>query len=518
MTATPSSDPESDPESDPLSAREPVPAPSPGPVGPHPWLRLDQRMLLVQPAQELVRFLPVLLGLVIFGSATGGPWALIGIAIPVALGVARYLTTSFRITGDRVELRRGVVERHLLSTPLDRVRTVDLTASPIHRMLGLSTVRIGTGTASTAADERIDLDGIPTPQAEALRSRLLEAAPGDVPDHTAPEPATLVVARFSPGWLAYAPFTSGGLAVAGALVAVTTQVVPGVEIDTTESAPPYLEWWWAFALVAVLLIGALTVIAYAAAYWGMTVTRTGTDAPWRIRRGLFTTRETSIDPDRLSGVTLREPLPLRWARGARLQAIVTGIRAGAGNDQAPGATVVPPAPRTVAQGVASTLLAAPDVVRRPLTGHGPRATTRRYTRALIPAGLLAAAAVATAALTGTWWLLAAAPVLLVGAAGLARDRARNLGHLLSEGLLTSRSGSVTRRRDVLATEHVIGWTFRASWFQRRAGLTEATATIAGGDQRVTVLDVPESTALTLARTATPGLLEDFVAATPRARA
>ena len=76
-------------------------------------------MLLVHPIRELIRFLPVLIGLFVAGSASGGMetrWQLLGIAVPVALGAVRYLTTSFRITGERVELRRGLVSRHLLST------------------------------------------------------------------------------------------------------------------------------------------------------------------------------------------------------------------------------------------------------------------------------------------------------------------------------------------------------------------------------------------------------------------
>ena len=59
----------------------------------------------------------------------GEPWQLLGVAIPMALGLLRYLTTSFRITGGRIELQRGLLNRHVLSTPLDRVRTVDLTSS-----------------------------------------------------------------------------------------------------------------------------------------------------------------------------------------------------------------------------------------------------------------------------------------------------------------------------------------------------------------------------------------------------
>ena len=46
------------------------------------------------------------------------------------IGLVRYWTTRFRIPDDRIELERGLFSRHSVSTPLDRVRTVDLTASP----------------------------------------------------------------------------------------------------------------------------------------------------------------------------------------------------------------------------------------------------------------------------------------------------------------------------------------------------------------------------------------------------
>ena len=69
----------------------------------------------------------------------------------------------------------------MLSTPVDRVRTVDLTSSPIHRLLGLTTVRVGTGTGSTSEDERLDLDGLPVQQARALRQALLAPAPRVTP-------------------------------------------------------------------------------------------------------------------------------------------------------------------------------------------------------------------------------------------------------------------------------------------------------------------------------------------------
>ncbi len=109
--------------------------------------------------------------------------------IPITLGLLRYLTTRFRIAQGRVELRRGLLNRHVLSTPLDRVRTVDVTASLIHRVLGLATVRIGTGTASTDSDERLDLDGLPADRARELRAELLHVAPVAQGDAGPPEGA-----------------------------------------------------------------------------------------------------------------------------------------------------------------------------------------------------------------------------------------------------------------------------------------------------------------------------------------
>ena len=58
---------------------------------------------------------------------------------------------------------------------------------------------------------------------------------------------------------------------------------------------------------------------------------------------------------------------------------------------------------------------------------------------------------------------------------------------------------------------MIGWNLRATWFQRRVGLTDLVATTAGGRQSVRVLDLPADDAVALAREAQPGLLEQFLA-------
>ena len=62
---------------------------------------------------------------------------------------------------------------------------------------------------------------------------------------------------------------------------------------------------------------------------------------------------------------------------------------------------------------------------------------------------------------------------------------------------------------MLEVDHVIGWNFPATWFQRRAGLTTLVATTAGGSQSVPVLDIPEDLAVALAERALPDLVSQF---------
>lgn len=481
---------------------------------PVPWRRLDPRMLLVYPVRELVRFLPALLALFLAGTAAGRTqwWHGLGIAIPVALGLLRYLTTRFRITETRVELRRGLVDRHLLSTPLDRVRTVDVTASLTHRVLGLTTVRIGTGTASTDDQDHLDLDGLPAEQAHRLRTELLRL--GDVGDD-APPPDRVVV-ELDPAWVRFAPLTTTGLVLAGGALGVAAQAFNTFggfdDLDAGGLLAGVARWsvWLAVPVGALLLaavVSALAIGGYVVANWGFTLTHTGPErrGAWHLRRGLLTTRETTVDDERVGGVSVAAPLALRAARGARISAIVTGL----GHDRSGSALLAPPCPRPVVDRVAAEVLGTAEPVRARLVPHGPRARRRRYVRAVGPvvAALAVVVALVLADVLGRWWL--ATVLALPAALLLARDRATALGHALVDRHLVARSGSLDRRRETLAVRSVIGWNLRSSWFQRRAGLTTLVATTAGGRQAVTVLDVPVGTAVQLAHDAMPDLVRQF---------
>ncbi|TYL52011.1 PH domain-containing protein [Nocardioides sp. BGMRC 2183] len=501
-----------------------APDPAPAPVAPTPWLRLDPRMLLLQPLTELARFLPALIPLLLFGTASGfGPWAIVGVAAPLALGVARYLTTSYRIVEGRIELRRGVLQRRTTSARLERVRTVDMTATLGHRVLGVSKLVIGTGTGGAGDEDDLELDGLARDRAAELRTSLLERpgraegageAPrsGEEAPGSAAEPdvrsAPVVAARFSPRWLLYAPFTSAGFIAAAALIGFFAQAFPSAEIDLgvdNGDVPRLGVILVVLALVAVLIAATLLVIGgYLFLNWGFTLSRLS--GSWQVRRGLTTTRETSLDVDRVAGVSVAEGAALRIAHGARLSAIVTGLGSG-GSDSA---ILVPPAPGAVVRDAAAAVLGSAAPVAAELRPHGPAAVRRRWTRALtatLPVHLLVVAAIL--AFDATPFLLGISVASLAVAALLAHDRSRGLGHGWIAGYVVMRSGSLARRRTALGGGHVIGWTVRESWFQRRVGLVTLTATTAGGSGRTEVDDIPTSAAYRLAEEATPGLLGQF---------
>lgn len=476
------------------------------------WHRLDRRMLLVHPVRDLVRFLPALLAILVFrrSSDSGGWWGLIGVVIPIVLGLSRYLTTSYRITSSRIEVRHGLLNKRVLSAPLDRVRTVDLTASPIHRALGLVTLRIGTGQSGAKGEERLALDGLAAPAAASLRERLLHLTPSAGTDPDAVADDRRVVLTLDLGWVRFAPLTSAGVVIAGAALGVVAQSIHTFEltpsVDLSRLAHLGLALLIVLGLAAVLVgICVLAVIGYLLTNFGFQLSHTRSDRAWHLRRGLFTTRETSLDDARISGVSIGEPLGLRLAGGARLSAIVTGFD----RKQQGSSVLVPPAPRGEVDRVAVEVLGTAGPVTTGLTGHGPRARRRRWTRAMVPAGIVAAAAL-LASYAVSWSLVVIVPAVLAVGAFLAHDRWQGLGHALVDRHLVARSGSLDRRREALHTPSVIGWNLRATWFQRRVGLTDLVATTAGGRQHVRVLDLDENGATALAARATPGLLEPFL--------
>lgn len=482
-----------------------------------PWQRLDPRMLLVHPVTELIRFLPLVLGLLVFGS-TGGDfnwWQLLGVAVPVALGLGRYATTTYRIVPGQIELRRGLLSKNITTASLDRVRTVELTAPLIHRALGLARVRIGTGAgAGVTGANTLDLDSLPRADAQTLRSRLLHRVVSEETE-TAPAVDERIV-DLDLAWVRFAPLTTSGLVIAlGALAAgsqffdrLLNEALEGADVTARIEELPLALTIVLATFAAVAAISLLSIAGYLVANWGFSLSRDAADRTFHMRRGLFTSRETSIDRDRLRGLEIHQPLGLRLAGGGRLSAIVTGLS----RSESSATTIVPPAPRSVVVEVGENVLGENGPFRVSLVMHGPRARQRRYVRALLGATVpIAVTGVAGVVLDLPWWVAVAVAVpVLLAALALATDRYRRLGHALTADYLVVQSGTLSGRRDALQRIGIIGWNVDQTYFQRRAGLATLTATTAAGRQGYSAIDIPEQVAIALADEAVPGLLGPFL--------
>ncbi|MEU7897109.1 PH domain-containing protein [Nonomuraea sp. NPDC049152] len=428
---------------------------------------------------------------------------LIGVGVLVSL---RYATTRYRITDDRVESRSGLLFRRHRSIPRDRVRAVDLTAGPAHRLLGLAVVRIDAGEQQAG----LRLDAIARVRAERLRLLLLDKG------NAAPAESTLAALR--PGWIWFALLSSWtpliGFAPFGAFFRV-------LEIFGVEPAEVgFLREAWGEVsvaspvLVAVLAILTVTVIGlvgalalYVEVWWRFSLSREP-GGTYRVRRGLISTRSLSLEESRLRGVEMAEPVPLRWGGGARLRALVAGVDPD-DDEERTSAALLPPAPRVTALRVAAQVLGGPALTAS-LRPH-PRAALRlRLFRAVWPLALVAP----LLAWLGLWlswvpdWVWVIAPASVLVTLPLAVDAYRNLGHGLAGPYLVTRHGAARRRTVALRRDGIIGWVIGRSPAQRRRGLMTLTAATAAGAHRVR--DVGVGDGVGFAEQAVPGLLAPFL--------
>ncbi|CAA0109132.1 Uncharacterised protein [Mycolicibacterium vanbaalenii] len=473
------------------------------------WHRLSPRMLLVHPVHEVLRQIPVLIGSLVLGSATGNPlWTLLGLGLVVGYGVARWFTTTYRIGADEVQLRTGVLQRKVLSVPRNRIRSVSTDARLLHRLLGLTVLEVSTG-QQAVGETSFALDAMPAREVPGLRAVLLadSLAPArEDPAH--PVAPGRVLARWQPSWLRYSPLTLTGLVMIVAAFGVVSQT--GV-LGAVQDSPAVRAGVNAAESVGVLVVVAVGVLVVLAASVALSVAQSlVTYANLELRRdadilhlshGLLRVREHTFDMRRLRGGTLREPLLVRMFGGARLDAVMTGV-AGAGE----ASQLLPPCPKPTAEAVLTDLIARPDVVSGLLTAHGPVATRRRWMRAMtLPALVACGLGVAAATVGVPVWSWPALAVLTSFSVFLAVDRSRSLGHRAGGGWLVARAGSLQRRRDCVAAAGIVGWTVRQTLLQRRAGVATLVAATAAGVKRYEVVDVPADRAWSIAASTSPWL-------------
>ncbi len=228
---------------------------------------------------------------------------------------------TFRITGDDVEVRSGVLFRTHRRAPLDRVQGVNLTRPMVARLLGMAKLEV----VGAGLDANVKLEYLSTSNAEAVRGDILRLASGrqltearaatvgsprdravavvsagltgliEGPEGPVDEPASVV--HIPPGRLVASHLLSGSTV---ALVLLLAGLVVGSILGTP---------WVLFSIVP-------TLIGFGA-YWFRQITRTlrysiaPTPSGVRITFGLFTTVTEILPPGRIHAVEISQPLMWR---------------------------------------------------------------------------------------------------------------------------------------------------------------------------------------------------------------
>lgn len=490
------------------------------------WRRLDARTALVTAVLTagvvVGTAVPLAMGFLgHFGAARAGLWTAAGAVLLTGCAAlvdhVRWRRTRYRIGTGHVDLHSGLFLVRRRSLALDRVRTVDLTARPLLRVLGLVTVRIGTG-EHRDGESTLELDPVTRTEGERLR-RLLLARGAAADGGTGESDGELAV--LDPRWIRYAPVSFvapmlGGAAVGGVMQLSEWAGAQGDVIHWTVELFRALPLFWTLAVLcaAALLTGAAGALGLWTEMWWNYRLEREPGGTLRVRRGLLTSRSTTVEEARLRGAERVEPLGVRLFGAARVDAITTGLAHDEEAKEASHSTLLPAVPRPVADRIVAAVLreeSAPTAA--PLTGHPRAARGRRLRRALAAAlAPVALLAVLGALLTPflLWTALGCAVVGVPIAAALALDAYRNLGHTLTGRHLVTRSGTLRRSTAALERSGVIGWTVRQSYFQRRAGLMDITATTAAGTGAYAVYDTGVGEGLAFAAEAVPGLLAPFL--------
>jgi len=465
-------------------------------------------MLLVHPVHEVLRQLPVLVGSIVLGSATGNSaWPLAALGVLVGFGLLRWVFTTYQITDENVMLRSGVLRRRSVSVPRNRIRSVQTDARLLHRLLGLTVLRVGTG-HETRGDAAFALDAVEAAQVPRLRAMLLaESVPGDV----AEQPSGQVLARWRPSWLRYAPLSFSGVVMIGAAIGLAYQSGLGVRIQE-RVAKAGTEAAHRTGVVVVVSVGAVSTVALALllavlwswlTYGNLLLRRDG--GVLHLRHGVLRVREHTFDMRRLRGGTVREPLLVRALRGARVDAVMTGV-----HGEGESSVLLPPCPAHTAKTVLADVIDNREAVDGPLRSHGAAAARRRWTRALaLPVLAGVALGVVNVFVGLSIWLWLAWLCVIALCAVLALDRVRSLGHRVADGWLVARTGSLERRRDCIACAGIIGWTLRQTLLQRRAGVATLVAATAAGRKHYQVIDVPAELAWSIAAEASPWVADSI---------
>jgi putative membrane protein len=395
-----------------------------------------------------------------------------GVAVAVAAGYVQWINTTYRVAGDALHFRSGVLSPDETTIPIARIQAIDATQGPIQRLFGVHELHVQTAGGGSGGE--IVLRAVSDRAARELRdvADLPEPAQVDLPEWRLGAGGLLVTALTAPQIGVILP-------VVGALAAAGDDLLfgrPGERlVDRLPTDPGGIALVVAGLAAAAFLLSFIGAIV---AFGGFVLVRDGDRL--RIRRGILQRRAASIPLPRVHAVDVVEGVLRRPFGLASMRMETAGYR----SEPAAAQVVVP----LLRAGDAGTLLRefVPNLAVDAGPLHRPPGRARRR---YLQLPMLAGAACGTA-VTTFWspaWPVIPALVLLGGADGLLRWRAA--GWRLDGARIVIRQRLLARRTLVARADRLQEHGLSVSPLQRRGRLASLQVAVGSGRRgRVRHLD------------------------------
>ena len=353
-------------------------------------------------------------------------WILLGLLVAGgAYGAASWLRTKYWIESDELRVDTGVVSRQSRRIRIDRLQGIDIVQPFVARLFGLAELRMdvagggareGSLAFLTLNDAR-ELKDVLLARRDAARAAATSVV--DEPQGTLrPPESDRVLARVDLGML-----------LASILLSPETVSLLLVAFG---SATVFLgTGQWAGFSATLPILGGIVLVQFRKLAGNYRFTVSETSAGMQVRRGLFELSSQTIALPRLQGIVISEPVLWRLLGWTRLDVSIAGYSSSSDSDGGPAAsTVLPVGDRALAMGLARHMLAGMDAEQSVLTAPPEQA------RWVAPIGR------------------------------------HFMGVGLSERVVVSREGWLTRRTHVVPHARVQSLRLTQGPWQRRLGLAD----------------------------------------------
>ncbi len=446
----------------------------------HGWTRLSLWSVLhfvatlgARAFQQFWAAIPIAFATLSAGVAWLLPLLAGGFVILVLVALLQYRAFTYRLHGEGIEVRSGVVHKHQVNLQAQRVQNVRITQPVYFRPLGLVSLHIDSAGSST---DEVCLAALDAEQAQELQRWMMAES-----KHTVHADAVEVgeeITRAAADLAVYGATSNRVWVLAGAFAGIAVQLAErsgeGFEALTA-------EWWgrWealmglpltAAAVAVAVLVLSIVVFSAAGAvivYWDYRLRVAGEDI--RVSYGLFTRRALRMQKARVQAVVFRQNGLARLVGRVNVhleQIVHAAARDADAGERGP---IIVPAltPAPVVQLGQQVLAGIPDVYAARYTP----VSVRYFVRLAFMLGFLYLAAFAVLHHThlAADYLWAIVPALAVHML-LAFARYRRWGVAVDGGFVIVRRGLIGYTHVVLPAAGIQAMTMRQSPFAERAGL------------------------------------------------